>query len=331
MAREQGTGKEALMRALLVWLLFFATAFLEGAFAEDVVRPRRAAADLPPAWQAVSPANRLAAKRVAEVDADRKLVERIYGLRINADTYVLDLAQLDENVRAAVEHEIKGIRDRDVVYMDELMVQVVREVTVREVIETLKKTVRRSQGNPAVKVEELEKISQETRDTELAALGFGAIPDSRGHRMVLAERAAEVDAYKKLAARVAGIQLNATTRVGDLVVAGDEIAEHLAATLKGARITDIVFADDDTCQVSMQITIKEVVETVESACKRYNQGGEVTKEEWRKISEDVRKRVLEVIGEGAPREEPPEAGDDAVSESVKTIQRVVRREIGALD
>ena len=320
------------MRNRIVCALAILIAFSGAVFAQDVARPRRASADLSPAWQAVTPAARLAAKRVAETDADRKLVERIYGLRINADTYVLDLAYLDENVRAAVEHEIKGIRDQDVVYTDELMVQVVREVTVREVIETLKKTVRRSQGNPGVKVEELERISQETRDTELAAIGFGAVPDSRGHRMVLAERAAEVDAYKKLAARVAGIRLNATTRVGELVVASDEIAEHLATTLKGARITDIVFAEDDTCQVTMEITVKEVVETVESACKRYKKGGKVTKEQWRKVSEEIRKRVLEVTGEGAPRDETADAGnDDAFSEDVTIIRRVIRQEIGVLD
>lgn len=321
------------MRKSVVPAVALALAVAALAGGEEVARPRKATADLPAAWQAISGQQRLAAKRVAEVDADRLLTERIYGLRINANTLVLDLALASDEVQGAVEHEIKGIRTKEEAYTDDLTVDVVREVTLREVIETLKRTVRRTKKPLGVKEEELTSISQYTKDTVLGVMGNGAIPDTKGHRMIQAKRAAEMDAYRKLAERVVGIRLSADTRVSELVLASDEIATHLAACLKGAKTTDIVYNDDGTCDVTMRLIIREVIETVKSAAERYQKGSKITEEAWRKVATDVRDKVIEETGSGAERDEGFEGGgggEGLFSQEV-TIVRVVSREVGVLE
>jgi len=304
------------------------------AIAEEVARPREESLDLPAAWQAVSPQVRLAATRVAEVDADRLLVERIYGVRINADTYVLDLALASDEVRGAVAHDIKGIRTTEVKYTDDLTVEVVREVTLREVIETITRTLRRTKGFLGVKEEELVKVSHETRDTVLGVMGNGAVLGSKGHRMIQAKRAAEMDAYRKLAERVIGVRITSETKVRDLVLESDEIATHLAASLKGAKTTDIVCRDDGSCEVTMRLILREVIETLKRSYTRYSRGRKVTEDEWKGVWTEVHDKVIKVTGVGAPRAEGMESvgivSDAPFYQEVEIIRRVIKREVGAL-
>jgi len=312
--------------AALVWTV---------ASAKEVPTPRKESLDLPAVWKAVAPQKRLAAKRVAELDATRALMERIYGIQINANTTVLDLALGSDEIRGDLAQFMRGVRTTKVTYTDDLIVQVIREVTIREVIETITKTLRRTKKWYGVKEQELTRFERETQETDLAAMGNGAVPDSKGHRMIQAKRAAEMDAFRKLAETVTGMRLNSETRVRDLMLKSDEIAAHVASELKGAKTTDIVYRDDGSCDVTKQIVLRETIETIKRSYKRYVKDGSVSDKEFRKVETEVRDKVITVTGSGAPRAEGAETvgvtpSEKPFYEEVQVIRRVIKREVGVL-
>ena len=297
--------------------------------------PQRRDDLLPAVWQAIPPKERLAAKRVAEVDADRLLTERIYGLRINAETLVLDLALASDDVRSALENHIKGIRTKEVRYSDDLIVRVVRAVTVRDVIETIIRTLRKTKTILGIKTEEIENITTYTRDTEVVAIGNGAPRKTKGYTMILAKRAAELDAYRKLAEIVTGIQINSQTSVRDLAVASDLIRTHLAPSLMGARTVRVTYSDDCSCEVTMELTIRETIETLRSSYKRYGGKLGITEKDWKSLERSYRDKVVTVTGSGAPPEpgaEPPVApvAEQPFYEEKLVIERVIKREVGVI-
>ncbi|HUT61351.1 MAG TPA: hypothetical protein VNA25_26170 [Phycisphaerae bacterium] len=323
------------MKRHLIWVVLVGLGIVGTVLAEEPARPRKEPLNLPPAWQAVGAQERLAAKRVAEVDALRLLTERIYGIRINADTLVLDLALASDEIRGDLSQMMKGVRTTGEKYTDDFTVEVTRQVTLREVVETITRTLRRTQRWYGVKEEELTDIDRTTRDTVLAVVGNGAVPGSKGQRMIQAKRAAEMDGFRKLVEIIVGTQITSDTRVRDLVLASDKIATHVAAVLKGAKTTDIVYRDDGSCEVTKQIVLREVIETVMRSYQRYVQGGKVTENEFRKVMTEVRDKVVTATGTGAPRAEGMEtvgpASMEPFYEEVQIIQRVVKREVGVIE
>jgi hypothetical protein len=302
-------------------------------WAEEVARPREEAAPLlPPAWAQVSAQDRLAAKRAAEVDADRLLVERIYGLRIDAQTWVQDLALESDEIRGAVDAMTRGIRTKDVKYNDDLSVEVVKEVTLREVVETIKRVVTRDESRFRVKVSEVENITRETRDTDLAVMGNGAVPGSEGLAKIQAKRAAEMDCYRRLAERVLGIRLTADTTVSNLVLASDQVLSRVAGCLAGVKFTDIAYQPDGSCRVTGRLILRDVIQTIERTSRQYVKGSVVKQEDWEKVKIETRDTVLTETGEGAPRAAGAEEGIATVGQPYfmqrTVIERVIRREVG---
>ena len=64
---------------------------------------------LPPIWEQAGPRERLKAVRAAELDGNRLLVERIYGIQVDGDTTVYDLALKEDEVNGAVQASIAGV------------------------------------------------------------------------------------------------------------------------------------------------------------------------------------------------------------------------------
>jgi len=307
------------------------------ALAEEPARPVEKKLNLPPAWQAVPPGVRLGAELVAKTDGDRLLVERILGLRIDATTHVFDLALVSADFRTAFDQEIKGIRTRgEITFKDDLSVEAVREVTIREVIETIQRTIRKTQDVLGVKEERITNIARETKDTVLAVMGNGAVPGSKGQRKILAKRAAEVDAYRQLAEQVTGIRIKGDTYVRNLVTVSDQIQSVLAAMLRGAKTTGIEYYEDDTCAVTMSLTIREVLETIERTYRRHVRPLVITEEEWKNVRRENQDKVITATGKGAPRPAgagemgpAPAVGGQLFFEQKTIIKRVISREIGA--
>jgi hypothetical protein len=318
------------------WSLAALLCLVPGAalLAEEVARPTvEAPPVLPPAWQTVPPQDRLGAVRVAEVDADRLLMERIYGLHVDADTLVMDLALDYDEIRGWLLSMIRGVRTKEVKYNDDLSVEVVREVTIREVVETIHRIVSREETRFTVKVDQVESISRQTHDTVLAVMGNGAVAGSLGQKRIQAKRAAEMDCYRRLAERALGVRISADTTVRNFVLANDRVLTDVAGCLAGVKFTDIAYGEGGTCKVTGRLVLRDLIASVERSYKRFVKDGRATEDDWQRVRLDSRDTVIVETGEGVPQPEGREVGVPAAVPGAyfyqrTIIERIARQEVG---
>lgn len=277
-----------------LWALAAAWAM---ATSQAAVKPRDVEVKFPPAWEAAGPQARLMATRAAEVDANRLLLERILGVNIVGDTVVYDLVLEHDDLAAEIEGKIKGVATTEAPeYLDDGRVQVVRAVTYRTVVETVSQYVRKK-GLLGIwfTTEQLTEIERKNVDTTIDVMGNSALPDSDGLRKIQAKRAAEIDAYRKLAERVLGMEISSETRVRDFVLQSDLIRARVAQLIKSAKPIDIRYLSDGSCEIDMQMKTADVYEVV----KKYGKGLHTAVESTTEIKENV----FTETGAGAPRPE----------------------------
>src|SRR5207237_4673366 len=93
---------------------------------------------------------------------------------------------------------------------------------------------------------------------------------------LLSKRAAEADAYRKLAETVKGMQINSTTYVKDFVAESDEIRSHLDTFIKGTRLGSPRWFDDLSCEVPGEVTVERVIELLQEVHRCCYKGHHVT-------------------------------------------------------
>ena len=291
-----------------------------------VPRPRKVErAEVPAVWRNLSGRERLRIRRVAELDAYRALAERIYGLELESGTVVQDFVMESDRIRSRVKAVLKGARETEpAVYTEDGTVQVVMGVTMRKLIEALE--LSRTEDAATVTYEKTRE------DRVIEALGQGAIPDTDAHRMLLAKRAAEVDAARKMAERVKGVTIEGRTSVQDFCTVSDRVRASVAAFLKGLKPVDIVYTDDGVCEVTMQLRIRRIVEVVEVTAKRTGNWPLRKTTEEVSVTRESEDKVFEVTGRGtweAPAAVPGgvNAAIDSETSSTLTIRRVLGEKV----
>ncbi len=147
--------------------------------------------------------------------------------------------------------------------------------------------------------------------TAAAALGQDV---AQAQKKLLSKRAAEADAYRKLAEAVYGVQLNSRTYVKDYVTESDDIRGSVDEFIKGIRLGDPVWYDDGSCEVTAEVTVAKVIETLRSTHDRYYDGDSVKTSDFESITRRIEKKVIKVIGMGAPREDLPPNLPEGVAE-----------------
>jgi hypothetical protein len=324
------------MRTVTLTLVLAGLALVATALAEEAARPEKAPLNLPAVWKAVSPEVRVQTVLVAQTDAARQLLSRLYEVKLTAETSIVDFVLADDRIHSAVAEKIKGVKLSEPRYTDDLTVEVEARITIREVVETINKTIRKFDlGQGKIKVEDLSNVKQETLDSVLAAVGVGAVPGSKGYDMVLAKRAAEVDAYRKLVQAVFGQQIFSDTEVRNLMLKNDRVVTSVAASLKGAKVTKVQVREDNACEVTVAVKLREVIETIEYSVKRYVRDGKNIEEKLSKMKQEVQEKTVEATGFGAPPKKGAEAPVGVAregkpfEEEITTIRRIISREVGA--
>ena len=253
---------------------------------------------LPEIWVKAGPRERLKATRAAELDADRLLAERIYGLQVDSETTVQDLAAGDDKIAGAVSATLVGsITTEAPEYLPDGRVQVVRAVKIREVIDTLNRVIKgkRLEDGSLVTTSDNTKTNRTTNDKIIDVMGNAAIPGSEGHQKIMAKRAAEMDAYRRLAGRMMGVKIDGNTTVRDFALEHDEILASLSQVLKAATPTNIKYnKSDGSCEVTMEIKTQDVIRTTRRFLK-----GTTTKTE---IKDEVEEKTFSETGMGAMRD-----------------------------
>ncbi len=251
--------------------------------APKVTINKSATAALPEIWKSVPAAKRLQYVRAAEMDASRILAERIMGIAISGDTTVKDLAAADDTVKGALSATLKGVKTvGKPTYHDDGRVEVVRAVKIRTLMESITSQLNGRKLS----------VSQEIVTAEIDALGNAAIPGSDGHARVMAKRAAELDVYRRLVERVAGVEITSGSTVRDFAVKNDDIKAAFGNTVKSAEITGITYLDDNSAEVTATLKIGPLVRVI---TKTVAANGKVIKST--EVSEQIE---IEETGAGAP-------------------------------
>ena len=128
---------------------------------------------------------------------------------------------------------------------------------------------------------------------------------SKEQNKLLAKRAAEADAYRKLAEIVYGIQLNERTYVRDFVTESDDIRGEVDSFVKGIRLGTPTWYEDGSCEIPAEVTVAKVVETLRSAHDRYYKGEDIKTSDFESVTRKIEKNVIKVVGLGAQRPDLP--------------------------
>jgi hypothetical protein len=302
-------------------------ALITSTHVESAVKPtEQAGPNLPEIWQKAGPRERLKSLRAAELDGDRLLAERIYGLQVDAETTVANLASTNDRVGAAVSATLIGsVTTGDPEYLADGTVQVVRAVKIQEVINTLNTAVKGkilSDGTRQT-LSNKTKTTSEVKDSVIDVMGNAALPYSEGHQKIMAKRAAEIDAYRRLAGRMLGIKVLGATTIRDMALENDELVSALSHVLKGATQSAITYnKDDGSCEVTMTITTADVLRTT----KRIMKGDKLQTT----IKDEIKEKSFSETGRGAmPDIAKAESPAESKTESVPANQPTIDAEVKA--
>ena len=139
----------------------------------------------------------------------------------------------------------------------------------------------------------------------VAASAVFAQDMSKEQKQLLAKRAAEADAYRKLAQIVYGLQINERTYVRDFVAESDDIRGDVDTFVKGIRLGEPIYHEDGSCEIPVEVTVAKVVETLRSAHDRYYKGDDIKTSDFESITKRIDKQVVRVVGMGVPRPDLP--------------------------
>ncbi|MEP0845018.1 MAG: LPP20 family lipoprotein, partial [Phycisphaerae bacterium] len=242
-------------------------------------------------WMRIGPQERFLAERGARIDAMRKLLERIQGLRINSETQVRDFVVETDTIHAVAQGTLTGAKEvRTYFHADEPIVEVTVEVPVEQVISFIRELSSKSIQGDRVKGMDVTEITRAIEKQVFQATGMGvpsanalrqfnrlaqnpadrvppwamqpiratgqavSPPDKAGtpQGKLLAARGAEQDAKRRLAEQIHGLKISSNTTVKDFVTRQDEIRAQVDAVLLGAAVEKTSF-DGDTATVVVMI------------------------------------------------------------------------------
>jgi hypothetical protein len=132
------------------------------------------------------------------------------------------------------------------------------------------------------------------REVTFEILGSAAIKGSEGHKRILAKRAAEVDAARRLAERMGALKIDSSTTVANLVTEDDTIKAAITRVVQNAETIKIRFIADDSAEVTLRVKLDPLVRVIARKFK----GKEVTL-----ISDETKQVVLEETGVGVAPED----------------------------
>lgn len=299
------------------------------------------AAGLPVLVLAQNPAaeaqNKLLAKRAAEADCYRKLAESVYGVQINSETYVRDFVAESDQIQAGIDTFIRGIRLGPPQYYEDGACQVEGEVSVEKLITEIKSLHSTHYKGRTVTTTDIEKITERIQTNVIKAVGMGAPrpelppnlpagieqviePIPQGYTppavisvpgiwktvgpqaRLMAERAAEVDAMRKLLEQIKGLRLTSDTLVRDFVTESDEIRTQANGIVIGAaKVSTYLHSDELIVEVTMEVPVEKVITKIQELHTQHYHGNKVTSTDIKKLQEILTREMIRATGSGVPR------------------------------
>ena len=276
--------------------------------------------------------NKLLAMRAARVDAMRKLAERINGLVITSDTTVKDFVATSDTIQTAMQSWLAGMREvGKPVFTPDGICEVTLEVTIQEVVAQLQRFCKQYYRGNKFAVADFNKITINTTEKTLRETGSGAprpefeprgelapptasgsaimskdawsywMAHCTGRGRLMAVRAARVDAYRKLGERINGLMITSETSVKDFVAEDDRIQTAMTTFIRGAKEVGVRYHDNELIvEVELQVTVRELVATLEKFRKEYYRGNRVSVQDIEKITTRIEEKDIRETGMGVP-------------------------------
>lgn len=228
-----------------------------------------------PAYADISARALLMTKRAAKVDALRNLAEKVYGLRIDSQTYVSNFILHSDVTKSRLSVAIQGAEEVDVRYHDDGSVEVTVEIKLGTVESILGQLIQYDQevveavgygvvgGNRHPPPEPSSQVY--TNPTNMmSATGYGLAPTtpnlSQVERDLFGFRAAKNDALRNLAEKISGIRVQSETTVKDFVTQRDDVKIAVSTVLRGA----IVVSEKRLADSRYEVTLKTNVEPLQA-------------------------------------------------------------------
>lgn len=277
---------------------------------------------------------RLLARRAAEADCYRKLAETVYGIQIDSETYVRDFVAESDEIRSEVDTFITGVRLGTPRYFDDGTCEIDAELSVARLVGKLEEVHSVHYRGRSLTIVDIERIDDRMETKIIRVTGSGApratlppelpigteaaitpLPiDFRvasampaiwraagGQARLLAERAAEIDATRKLLERIQGLRLTSSTLVRDFITETDEIRTRARGLVRGAAVASkYLHADELIVEVTMEIPIETVITRVHELHSEYYRHGRVTASDITNIKKKVRREMIRATGTGLP-------------------------------
>jgi len=283
------------------------------------------------AQDAVSDAqNKLLAKRAADADCFRKLAETVYGMRLSSNTYVRDFVAENDEIRTAVDEFVKGVRLGPPRYYEDGVCEVDAEVTVAKLVTALKEIHTQHYHGNVVHSTDFEHITQTVKSDVIRVTGSGApraevpaayaaavepLPSDYRPTMnvpaiwktvgpqgrLMAFRAAEVDAVRRLLERIKGLRLNSSTLVRDFIAESDEIRTQAEGIVVGAsEVSRYLHNDELIAEVTMEVQVEKVFTKLKELHSQHYHGNDVTSTDFTNVQKTVKRQTIQETGSGVP-------------------------------
>lgn len=226
----------------------------------------------PENWRPVPAQAKLMAVQAARRDAQRKLLERIMGVRINSETLVRDFVTEYDEILAKANGLVIGAEEtKRYFHHDELIVEVTMSVPTEQVVRTITELHTRHYQGDRVSGTDIERVREKIKRKTFEATGSGVpprkyltaaggstglpLPDwatkkikamGRGtdpqigtpQGRLRALRAATNDARRQLIEQLHGLRLTSNTLVREYVVQRDEIRAQVQSLIAGSVVED---------------------------------------------------------------------------------------------
>ncbi|HUS47466.1 MAG TPA: hypothetical protein VM098_05075 [Phycisphaerae bacterium] len=294
--------------------------------------------------------NKLMAQRAARADAMRKLGERIKGLAITSETTVKDFVVESDTINTAMAAFLAGMRETSVKHLEDGTCQVKMEVTLVDIIVSLKQIHKAYYKGSRFKIQDFEQITVSNTEKVIAVTGNGAIPvalaDAEGAELtaeaeaespeylkgaakaywmsrctgqgrLMAVLAARMDAQRRLAERIKGVFITSETTVQDFVAESDQIDVKMATFLRGAREKRIRYhADELIVEMDMEVTLRTVYESLKVWSAAHYKGDKANIQHIEELARRSETTIIKETGMGIPGRQYLKTGITAVELAV---------------
>jgi len=119
---------------------------------------------------------------------------------------------------------------------------------------------------------------------------------------LMARRAAELDAYRKLAEQIKGLRVDSRTYVRDFITEADMITAETTAHIRGVRATRIDFPPNSgICEVEVAVGLSQVITYLNELHTRDIKGDKIKALDYNTMRQVNKKTIITTTGQGAIR------------------------------